>query len=89
MQIIGGGGGGLGVMAPLAHPMSRPLKTCKLLVLPSENIWKNYHVESIKFKSEVKFKNAVLTASAKSNAPAKFTSPDRIKLTLQQKKFPI
>ena len=57
--------------------------SCKLLVLPSENIYKNCHAENIKFKSQVNFKNAVLTAAAKLNAPVKFTSPDRIKLTLQ------
>ena len=60
-------------------------KSCKLLVLLSENICKNYHAENIKFKSEVSFKKAVLIAPAKLNAPVKFTSPDRIKLTLQQK----
>ena len=62
-------------------------KKCKLLVLPSENICKNCHVENITFKSEVNFKKAVLTAPAKLNAPVKFTSPDTIKLTLQQKRL--
>ena len=57
------------------------------MVLPSENICKNCHVENITFKSEVNFKKAVLTAPAKLNAPVKFTSPDRIKLTLQQKRL--
>ena len=60
-------------------------KSCKLLVLLSENICKNYHAENIKCKSEVNFKKAVLIAPAKLNAPVKFTSPERIKLTLQQK----
>ena len=60
-------------------------KSCELLVLLSENICKNYHAVNIKFKSEVNFKKAVLTAPAKLNAPVTFTSPDRIRLTLQQK----
>ena len=30
-------------------------KSCKLLVLSSENICKNCHTENIKFKSEIKF----------------------------------
>ena len=48
---------------------------------------KNYHAENIKFKSEVNFKKAVWTAPSKLNALVKFTSPDKIKLTLQQKKL--
>ena len=60
-------------------------KSWKLLVLPSENIYKNCRAETIKSKSEVNFKKVVLTAPAKLNAPVKFKSPDRIKLTLQQK----
>ena len=55
--------------------------------MPSENVCKNCHAENIKFKSEVDFEKAVLTAPAKLNAPVKFTSPDRIKLTLQQKRL--
>ena len=44
-------------------------KSCKLLVLPSENICKNCHTENMKFESEVNFKKAVLTEPAKLNAP--------------------
>ena len=62
-------------------------KSWKLLVLPSENICKNCRAENIKSKSEVNFKKVVLTAPAKLNAPVKFISPDRIKLTLQQKRL--
>ena len=38
------------------------------------------------FKSQVNLKKAVLTAPAKLNAPVRFTSPDKSKLTLQQKR---
>ena len=38
------------------------------------------------FKSQVNLKRAVLTAPAKLNAPVRFTSPDKSKLTLQQKR---
>ena len=38
------------------------------------------------FKSQVNLKKAVLTAPAKLNAPVRFTSPDKNKLTLQQKR---
>ena len=62
-------------------------KSCKLLVLPSENICNNCHAENIIFKIAVNFKKFVLTAPAKLNAPVKFTSPDRIKLTLHQKRL--
>ena len=40
-------------------------KSCKLLILPSENICKNYHAGSITFKSDVNFKKAGLTAPLK------------------------
>ena len=62
-------------------------KSCKLLVLPLENICKNCHPENIKFETDFNFKKAVLTATANLNAPVKVTSPDRIKLKLQQKRF--
>ena len=58
-------------------------KSCKSLVLLSEDICKNCHAESIKLKNDVNFKNDVLTTPAKLNAPVKFTSPDRIKIILQ------
>ena len=38
------------------------------------------------FKSQVNLKKAVLTAPARLNAPVRFTSPDKSKLTLQQKR---
>ena len=38
------------------------------------------------FKSQVNLKKAVLTAPDKLNAPVRFTSPDKSKLTLQQKR---
>ena len=38
------------------------------------------------FKSQVNLKKAVLTAPATLNAPVRFTSPDKSKLTLQQKR---
>ena len=38
------------------------------------------------FKSQVNLKKVVLTAPAKLNAPVRFTSPDKSKLTLQQKR---
>ena len=62
-------------------------KSCKLLVLPSENICKNCHAEKIKFKGEVDFKKSALTAPAKLNAPVNSASPDRIRLTLQKKRL--
>ena len=55
--------------------------------MSSVSICKGRHAENIKFKSEVNFKNAVLTAPAKLNAPVKSTPPDRIKLTLLQKRL--
>ena len=38
------------------------------------------------FKSQVNLKKAVLTAPATLNVPVRFTSPDKSKLTLQQKR---
>ena len=57
-------------------------KSCALL-LSSDNPCKSCHEENIKFNKEINYKKSVLTAPAKLNI--KFTSPDRIKLTLQHK----
>ena len=43
--------------------------------------------ENIKFKTEVNCKKTSLVKPAHLNVPAKFTSPERITLTLQQKKL--
>ena len=51
----------------------------------SDNSCKGCHEENIKFNKEINYKKSVLMAPAKLNAPIKFTSPDRIKLTLQHK----
>ena len=60
-------------------------KSCKLLVLSSKYVCKNCQAENMKLNDQVNIKKAVLTAPAKSNAPVRFTSPDKSKLTLQQK----
>ena len=62
-------------------------QSCKLLVLQSENICKNCHAENIKFNNEVNLKRLFLTAPDKLNAPVKLPSPNRIELTLQQKRL--
>ena len=61
-------------------------KSCALL-LSSDNPCKSCHEENIKFNKEINYKKSVLTATAKLNASIKFTSPDRIKLTLQHKRL--
>ena len=60
-------------------------KSCKLLVLQSENICKNCHTENIKFKNEVNLERLFLTASDKLNAPVKLPSPNRIELSQQKR----
>ena len=59
-------------------------KSCALL-LSSDNPCKSCHEENIKFNKEINYKKSLSTAPATLNAPIKFTSPDRIKLTLQHK----
>ena len=59
-------------------------KSCALL-LSSHNPCKSCHEENIKFNKEINYKKPVSTAPVKLNAPITFTSPDRIKLTLQHK----
>ena len=60
------------------------LKSCALRLF-SDNPCKSCHEENIKLNKEINYTKSVLTAPAKLNAPIKFTSPDRIKLTLQHK----
>ena len=55
--------------------------------MPLDNPCESCHEENIKFNKEINYKKSVLTAPAKLNAPIKFTSPDRIKLTLQLKRL--
>ena len=55
------------------------------LLLSSDNPCKSCHEENVKFNKEINYKKSVLMAPAKLNALINFTSPDRIKLTLQQK----
>ena len=45
------------------------------------------HADNGKFNSAVNFEKAVLTPTAKLNPPVRFTSPEKIKLTLQQKRL--
>ena len=59
-------------------------KPCVLL-LSSDNPCKSCQEENIKFNKEITYKNSVLSVPAKLYVPIKFTSPDRIKLTLQHK----
>ena len=59
-------------------------RNCSLLWSP-ENNCKICDKESIKFKIEVNSKKASLAKPGHVNAPVKFTSPESIKLTLQQK----
>ena len=54
-------------------------RNCSLLLLSSENTCKICDKENIKFEIEVK--------PAYLNVPVKFTSPERTKLTLQQKRL--
>ena len=61
-------------------------RSCALL-LSSDNPCKSCHKDNIKFNKEINYEKSVLTAPAKLNAPIKFTSPDRIKLTLQHKRL--
>ena len=61
--------------------------TCSLLLLSPESTCKICDKENIKFKTDV---NSKKTSSAKPthlNAPVKFPSPERIMLTLQQKRL--
>ena len=62
-------------------------RNCSLLFLSTENTCKICEKENIKFKTEVNSKKASLAKPAHLNAPVKFTSPKRIKLTLQQKRL--
>ena len=58
-----------------------------LLLLSPENNCKICDKENIKFKTEVNSRKVFLAKPAQLNAPVKFTSPERIKLTLQQKRL--
>ena len=60
-------------------------RNCSLLFISPENTCKI--CEKVKFKTEVNSKKASLAKPAHLNAPVKFTSPKRIKLTLQQKRL--
>ena len=62
-------------------------RNCILLLLSPENTSKICEQEKIKFKTELNCKKASLARPAHLNAPVKFTSPERIKLTLQQKRL--
>ena len=53
--------------------------------MSSDNPCKSCHLENIKLNKEINYKKSVLTVPVKLNAPMKFTSPYRIKLTLQHK----
>ena len=57
------------------------------LLLYSYNLCKSCREKNIKFNKEINNKKSALTAPARLNAPIKFTSPDRIKLTLQHKRL--
>ena len=58
---------------------------CRILIKNNLEIpCRDWHLQNIKFVSETNHKRAVLNKPAKLNAPVKFTSPDRLKLTLQQ-----
>ena len=56
---------------------------CSLLLLSPENTCKICEKENVKFKTEVNSKKASLAKPAHLNARVRFTSPERIKLTLQ------
>ena len=56
-------------------------------MLSPEHTCKMCDKENIKFKTEVNFKKASVAKPAHLNAPVKFASPERIKLTLQQKRL--
>ena len=62
-------------------------RSCELLVSSSDISCKSCHEESIKFNKEINRKKSVLNEPAKLNAPIKFTSPKRIKITLQQNRL--
>ena len=55
--------------------------------MPSDNPCKSCHEQNIKFNKQINYKKSVLTTPAKLNASTKFTSPDRVKLTLQHKRL--
>ena len=55
--------------------------------MPSDNPCKSCHEQNIKFNKQINYKKSVLTTPAKLNASIKFTSPDRVKLTLQHKRL--
>ena len=62
-------------------------RNCGLLLLSPENNCKIFDEANIKFKTEVNFKKAFLEKPAHLNAPVEFTSPEIIKLTLQQRRL--
>ena len=61
--------------------------SCSLLLLSLENSCQICEKENIKFKKKVNSKKASLAKPANLNGPVKFTSPGRIRLTLQQKRL--
>ena len=56
-------------------------------MLSPEHTCKICDKENNKFKTEVNFKKASVAKPAHLNVPLKFASPERIKLTLQQKRL--
>ena len=56
-------------------------------MLSPEHTCKMCDKENIKSKTEVNFKKASVTKPAHLNVPLKSASPERIKLTLQQKRL--
>ena len=62
-------------------------RNCSLLLLSQESTCKICDKENIKFKTDVNSKEASPSKPAHLIAPVKFTSPERMKLTLQQKRL--
>ena len=62
-------------------------RNCGLLLLSPENTCKIFDEANIKFKTEVNFKKAFLEKPAHLNSLVEFTSPEIIKLTLQQRRL--